>query len=171
MLNLIFAATLGLTGQWQTECITSPEEDWYNSKAIISENTWTDTVHFYELPNCQKEYLTFKLSWATQTKAQEIDFESVSVEVTALTAETAEALNMAHYCGRSNWRPNVSQNISGLTCNDSGTMITKGTKIYSIFEIKNDQLRVGTKSPQGDGRTPGSRHIIFSNEIFLRKGL
>lgn len=172
LFTILFFASIStfaadLNAHWQMPCQSSSDEDYFQPELVVLNNNWTEEISFYEEPGCKVKYLAFTLDWQAEVKNNFLDMNLRAFLVTPMTRETAEALNLSKYCGLIHWAAGKSQNVSGRLCNEK-PVPAAGEKVYSIFELKNDQLRMGESSSGFDGKTPQSRHRILESEPYSR---
>ncbi|MEN0057788.1 MAG: hypothetical protein AAGB31_03045, partial [Bdellovibrio sp.] len=101
----------------------------------------------------------------------DLDLTALEATYTPLTDEVTEALNWIAYCGLTNWKTGEAQVVSGRQC-DEYTPPTAGDVTYTIYDLRwasdvSQELFLGERSLQYDGRTPEKRHQRLQSRSFI----
>lgn len=168
--SLTVSAAGALDGVWQKPC-EDQNGDFVSAQVAIKSSQWTITSWGYEDQECTMKYLRFDLRFETAVSDFNMDMKIMDALYTPMTAEVAQALSEAEFCGVKSWKMGRSQSVLGLSCS-SVRNYQKSQMIYSVFRKDplpgKDLLWIGEPTKAYDGSTPEKRHVSFELYAYER---
>ena len=151
------STTTELEGTWSTGCTVDPDA---TSDPILDIHSFSGTsINYFEtrydrnVANCGTPDMTINLNGTfeigatiTTTDVPPLSAKKINITygTTTLTAQSTGAVdnfNSGILCGISNWVLDVTQDVTGKTCDFGGghaVDFTAGTVTYSIFDLSGD---------------------------------
>ncbi len=158
-----------IDGIWKKACTRYGDDDDMKAELVIKKNQWELAYIAFEDSTCQVPYLKFSRYFEIKIDHQNLILQAAKTTYTALSKETAEALRLAVWCGKSDWQKDVVVDVTGLDCGDYHAQ-NQGQMTYSIFEISPDGMKInlGERTIDNDGSTESKRHRNLEREAFAK---
>lgn len=151
---------------YQQQCHVIGEDDYVKYTIEVNlplklNDTFKLNLTAYEDETCLTPYLKYDQQFVVRNIQNEsINFETNKITYTALTQETANALNMMSYCQIAGWVSNQETEVTGKKC-DSFQQLAKGEILFQIFKAESNLAWIGAMTSVLTGRSEVARPINF----------
>jgi len=146
-----------LQGSWLTTC--QADGDSFSTELLeVNETDATISVSIYPDSECTTAEALFTASISNLSVGEGIDFDDGSsgykfsliqqgLTITPLFDEMAAQFNQYSLCGKTDWAPNQSTEVMGLSCDFEYP--AKDVIQYGAYKILGSSLYLGESSPRG----------------------
>jgi len=146
-----------LQGSWLTTC--QADGDSFSTELLeVNETDATISVSIYPDSECTTAEALFTASISNLSVGEDIDFDDGSsgykfsliqqgLTITPLFDEMAAQFNQYSLCGKTDWAPNQSTEVMGLSCDFEYP--AKDVIQYGAYKILGSSLYLGESSPRG----------------------
>ena len=146
-----------LQGTWKTAC--QADGDSFSTELLeVNETDATISVSIYPDSECTTAEALFTASISNLSVGEGIDFDDGSsgykfsliqqgLTITPLFDEMAAQFNQYSLCGKTDWAPNQSTEVMGLSCDFEYP--AKDVIQYGAYKILGSSLYLGESSPTG----------------------
>jgi hypothetical protein len=149
-------------------CHLINEDDYIQSKLVLSGSAFTLTRIAFEEEACHTPYLEYSLEYKIAvTHEEEIDLVVEKIFYRAITKETAKALSLIRFCGISKWQALKAEDVTGKDCSDF-LQPSAGSTLYTRLKVDGDSAAIGADSQGHDGGSPLARHKEFELPAFTK---
>jgi hypothetical protein len=154
-----------LPGRYEKPCARFEEDDFLTATLTLQPNGgWARVRTAYEEESCVTPWIEYheEARWSRRA-GEELDLTFQSAAYRPLSAEVAEALNMAAFCGVTDWREGILRKITGKECGDF-RVPEKDATVYTRAANVGSKLFLGEEDATHDGASPERRHARFEAE-------
>jgi hypothetical protein len=156
-------------GVFAKPCARFGEDDFLRSRLELGPaGSWRRLRTAYEEESCLTPWIEFiEDATVVSVKGEELDLRIERVSYRPLTEEVAEALNLAAFCGITDWAAKELREVSGRQCGDYPAPAPHAA-VYTRLRREEDSLRLAEEGPGQDGSRPERRHGRFEAAVYRR---
>ena len=162
-----------LQGTWITSCYPDGDGNYVKESFKVEGSKVTTKDGYYSNSSCTDSLYDYdsistnltigdSVTFVDGTKGYKFSMAVQSFKAVVSSQASADILNAASFCGLTNWKPNVSTELMGMTCNGS-VISPKNTLILSMYNI------IGNNLYLGEGNTDTYPTTVNTSLIYVKQ--